>query len=48
MLFLIFMIIAAVLFAVAAFGVAVSRINLTAAGLFFTALAFIVSNWPAT
>ena len=39
---IVLLIVAAVLFAIAAFGVAVQRFNLVAAGLFFLALALLV------
>jgi NADH:ubiquinone oxidoreductase subunit K len=42
MLVLVFLIVSAVLFALAAFGVAVERVNLVAAGLFFWVLTVLV------
>ena len=42
MLVLVFLIVSAVLFALAAFGVAAERVNLVAAGLFFWVLTVLV------
>lgn len=45
MLFLIFMIVAAILFVVSAFPVA-SRVNLMSLGLAAMAMAFVTTAWP--